>query len=803
LGALTTVANTTLALNADSLTTTGAVTVDADITTLNLGATGTASTMNSLSAAGVKTMNVSGDAKVTLTSHTLTALETVTVTNTGGAAMSGTVLGNTVLFTGGAGADAISVGATTKANTMGDGNDTVIYGGAAGTGGSVNAGGGTDIVSMTFTEANAADGSAVFNTAFTNFETLNLEDTLSGALDIDGLNNATTAVLVLGSNGGTLNNIDSGSTVHIKANNAGTLAVNVDGSLATSTDSITLKLDKAGILTGNTVTIANTETINIDGSDTAAAGAAAAINTMTLTAAAATSIVVTGNNGLNLTATGSTAVTDFDASAVVGNSTTASANVAATTDTAANLAVTYTSLNATANAAVSIKGGAGNDTLTGSAGAVNVDTISGGAGDDTIAGGSGADVLDGGANSATGVDTFTVAEVTGATGHGLANLAGMAINLSAADVLQSTIAAAAGGTIVLGGGAGTAGAALAAGTVGYLSTTAANSTATMVRDSITGFEAVVGSALADYIAGSAAADTINGADGADDIVAGAGNDTITIAGTGQHDAGETIDGGTGTDTINVTADLIAITADASIKNVENITLNGTAVDLTLTGSTEAFTITGDTGANIIVDGTGASTITTGTGADQVTGAAGDDTINFTAAAGDADVAHFSAFGTNGSDTITGFVTTEDHLNFDNAVMTGCSNLVAITGLAAGAGDADFIDNEAYVYADGATAHASGTAGDVITTYTDLAQVGAFLSDHFTASHATANDTVAGDEGIFVINDLVANLSYAYHFKEADGNVDASAVDVIASTELTLLATITEIAGAALVAADIT
>ena len=283
-------------------------------------------------------------------------------------------------------------------------------------------------------------------------------------------------------------------------------------------------LDKTGVLTGNTVTVANAETVNIDGTDTAANGGAAAINTMTLTAAAATKVAVTGNNGLNLTATGSTAIVDFDASAVVGNSTTARANVAATTDSAANLAVTYTSLNATANAAVSIKGGAGNDTLSGSAGAVNVDTISGGAGDDTIQGGSGADVLDGGANAATGGDTVTYADVTAATSHSLTNLSGMAINLGATDVVQGTIASAMGGTVVIGGGAGVAGSALAAGTVGYLSTTAANSTATMVRDTVTNFEKVIGSGLADYINGSAGADTITGGLAADYITGGAGAD---------------------------------------------------------------------------------------------------------------------------------------------------------------------------------------------------------------------------------------------------------------------------------------
>jgi hypothetical protein len=112
---------------------------------------------------------------------------------------------------------------------------------------------------------------------------------------------------------------------------------------------------------------------------------------MTLTANKATSVVVTGNDGLNLTATGSTKVTNFDASAVVGLD---------SLDTATNMAVTYTSVNTSSSAAVTIKGGAGNDTLQGNAGN---DTITGGAGTDGITYTGGNDTLSGGA----GVDTFS------------------------------------------------------------------------------------------------------------------------------------------------------------------------------------------------------------------------------------------------------------------------------------------------------------------------------------------------------------------------------------------------------------
>jgi hypothetical protein len=64
------------------------------------------------------------------------------------------------------------------------------------------------------------------------------------------------------------------------------------------------------------------------------------------------------------------------------------------------MAVTYTSVNTSSSAAVTIKGGAGNDTLQGNAGN---DTITGGAGTDGITYTGGNDTLSGGA----GVDTFS------------------------------------------------------------------------------------------------------------------------------------------------------------------------------------------------------------------------------------------------------------------------------------------------------------------------------------------------------------------------------------------------------------
>jgi hypothetical protein len=154
-------------------------------------------------------------------------------------------------------------------------------------------------------------------------------------------------------------------------------------------DVVNVTMKASAVVNANTITAANVETVNISGIDAAAANVSA-INVLTLTANKATDVVVTGNDGLALTATGSTKVTNFDASAVAATN---------SSDTAANMAVSYTSLNTSATANVTIKGGAGNDTLQGNAGN---DTISGNGGTDTITYTGGNDTLSGGA----GVDTF-------------------------------------------------------------------------------------------------------------------------------------------------------------------------------------------------------------------------------------------------------------------------------------------------------------------------------------------------------------------------------------------------------------
>ena len=409
LGALTTAAVTTLALNVNGLTTTGAVVIDTDITLLTLDSSTAASTIADLDIDGVTTLTVTGDALVTLTAQKDAAFTAINSTNTAGISL-GTALAVATVFTGGAGNDAISIGATTGAQTMGAGDDTVtLSSGTVGTGGSVNGGAGTaDKLIMTDALAAAADGSAVFNGSFTNFEVLQISDSfVSDTLDLDGLNDVDTVILALGANTATINNLNTGGTVQFNTTDtAGTTTIAIDGAVAGSADVLNLiGFNTTDVYVYATITAANVETINISqfDADVTASGSVAAINTMTLTAAAATTVTLAGNNGLTLTATGSVLVTTFDASGIVANNTVASAGEAATTDTLGNLAVTYASLNTTANAVVTITGGAGNDTLTGSAAAVNLDIINGGAGADIIVGGTGADTITGG----VGADVIT------------------------------------------------------------------------------------------------------------------------------------------------------------------------------------------------------------------------------------------------------------------------------------------------------------------------------------------------------------------------------------------------------------
>lgn len=196
-----------------------------------------------------------------------------------------------------------------------------------------------------------------------------------------------------------LTNLASGGTLEI--NDEGTYSVGITGASSGTADVANLVLASDSDLSAGTVTIASVETVNITTSNLEDADSDDVhTDDMTLVATSAKTIVVTGNAGLDLTNTGNTKVTSFDASAVTLFGDVSTAALVAAAETAA--AVVFVSANSTTTASVTIKGGAGDDELTGNAAS---DTIIGGNGDDVLAGGAGVNTLTGGA----GEDEFIFA----------------------------------------------------------------------------------------------------------------------------------------------------------------------------------------------------------------------------------------------------------------------------------------------------------------------------------------------------------------------------------------------------------
>jgi Ca2+-binding RTX toxin-like protein len=98
---------------------------------------------------------------------------------------------------------------------------------------------------------------------------------------------------------------------------------------------------------------------------------------------------------------------------------------------------------------------------------------------------------------------------------------------------------------------------------------------------------VIGGAGSDTLTGGAGNDTINGNAGADSLSGGAGNDTFVIDGANEAAAGEVINGGDGTDTVQFVASATAV--GVTLSGVEIIDFDRTAT------TTSAFTATLDQG----------------------------------------------------------------------------------------------------------------------------------------------------------------------------------------------------------------
>jgi len=524
--------------------------------------------------------------------------------------------------------------------------------------------------------------------------------------------------------------------------------VNLDGDIVTSSaDTLTLNNEadtanaNAGIVQisvsqdqSGTITVGDeVGTLIIEATPDSAADTASGddidIAAVDIGANGATTVLVRGSNDLTIASFVATSATDeiLSATEMSGDLT-----ISATTETSTIVfgSGADTLTTTAADKASTVYGGAGNDSLTFGEGATVLvygddgdDTITGnatdgvltafgGAGDDTISSGGAADTVDGGEGNDTingggGADTITtgegadiVVQTTAEDGDTVTDfdittdkLVLTGATNAAIDLTDITIVD---GVHELDGEAGNFEITLTGVTAEDVSafvqlgrTKSASATyGTSFIKAVSYDDAFVGSD--DNITGSSGDDVIQVSDAADTgtINTGAGNDIIIVpvAATGVLDIDDFEKGvdriifeGTGAGTIDVSSATVSsgqyTFGTNSIVNLANAGSNLTATDMS-----DSIQL-----GNAQVAYVAASTL--------AKGGQFDDYIDTTGA--NATVVHFVDNG--GIDTITGFDTGDDQLNFDG--MTGISGSGVIVAANA-AKISDGIDGEIYVFTDG-------------------------------------------------------------------------------------------------------
>ncbi|WP_301966671.1 hypothetical protein [uncultured Desulfovibrio sp.] len=308
-------------------------------------------------------VTVAGAGAVELTVAASDKLKAVNATdNTGGVTVDLSEADNAA-FTGGAGADTLTVKGSKVAHTLGAGDDTVVVSDATfadlAKGFSVDGGEGTDTLQMS--AALAED----FKTAdvATNFEILKL-DGGTGTVDMDNFGDIDHVAVAEMDGTLTLDNMDNGGLLEYVAAPGNAVTVNVKGADAGKTDVLNVTIAADATVDAKTLNVANVETINITADDTDLGEEGPVTHTMTLTADKATTVNISGDAALNLTLTGSDEITKIDASGNTGGLTVDLSTI----DTAGEYAVTLTGSSAddtiTMGIGNVITGGEGKDAFT-------------------------------------------------------------------------------------------------------------------------------------------------------------------------------------------------------------------------------------------------------------------------------------------------------------------------------------------------------------------------------------------------------------------------------------------------------
>lgn len=287
-----------------------------------------------------------------------------------------------------------------------------------------------------------------------------------------------------------------------------------------------------------------------------------------------------------------------------------------------------------------IYGYGGNDTLyaDNGYGDASVDTIYGGEGNDTIYIYSGNDIADAGngtdtlsfgnassytgitANLTTGVVSFLTYTIT------VSNFENVSGTVNAdtitGDANNNSIWGGLGNDVLNGGGGIDLADYSSAGSAVTVNLTTGAASGGYGSDTLSNFEAILGSGYNDLLTGDGNDNTIYGGGGADSIQGSGGVDTI-FGGAGN----DSLDGGAGIDTLSFAQSGAAVMASLTT----NTTSGGEGNDVlsnfeNLLGSNYNDTLTGSAGNNTIYGGSGVDTIRGGAGTDYLYGDAGNDII---------------------------------------------------------------------------------------------------------------------------------------------------------------------------------
>ena len=400
-------AETTRTLNVALDDVQGAVVTDVTATDINFSATGTASAVT-LASDAATIVRIDGDQRLSLTlndaGNYTAGVNTIASTNSAGVTVTGT-LGSGIAFSGGAGADQLTLGAHAGSIDLGAGDDSVNLTSALAEGGLLAGGEGRDTLRATAAVAAAASAAA---NVIGGFERLDL-GAVSGAasLAIDAANLGAIDQVIMAGNSAdlTIDRVANNATLELNGANTGNLNLSVNGGAVGDADALTIKLNGAASLANSgALRAADVETIRVVTANTAAAAPTAA-GTLKLNAAAATTLTVSGNHGADFTGSALGNLTTLDATGVSATGAAGAVTFASTsadkamhiTTAAGDDAIDLRSVSA-ANAGASVSTGAGNDSVKDTAGNDTIDT---GSGHDTVYLSGGTDNVDLGAGDDT------------------------------------------------------------------------------------------------------------------------------------------------------------------------------------------------------------------------------------------------------------------------------------------------------------------------------------------------------------------------------------------------------------------